>query len=94
MHLMHLCIQCNSTCASAGIAILRAEIKPTLAVCGLTKLASFASVVVGEGGDLLGVGEGGDSEAPSQEVQVRTHCCFSSSCCFCSPEPGSELDLR
>lgn len=50
---------------------MRAEIKPTMAVCGLAKLANFSSSVVGEGGDnLLGVGEGGDSEVTPQELEV------------------------
>lgn len=60
----------DGTDVCAGIAILRADIKPTLSVCGLTKIATFSSPVVGEGGDLLGTGEGADTDAPSQEEEV------------------------
>ena len=39
-------------------------------MCGLPKAATFDSAVVGEGGDLLGTGEGADTDALSQEEQV------------------------
>jgi hypothetical protein len=56
---------------NAGIAILRAELQPTLALCGLPRLATFASGELGGGEDLLGMAGGGgdDEEAPEREAR-------------------------
>lgn len=52
-------------CAAAtnsGVAILRAAFKPTLAICGLPRLANFQAPEAGRSGDLLALGAAPDDE--------------------------------
>lgn len=66
-----------ATATNSGVAILRAAFKPTLALCGLPRLAVFEDAAAGRSGDLLALGAAADDDEEAAAAGSRPECAAS-----------------